>query len=175
MAIPNYRAFSLSEYPIQDLTSLRLTIIRTEWNAEIVDVLTESCLQSLASIGFLPDQIAVELVPGSYELPIGAKFALNSPDKPDAIICLGCVIQGETKHDDYINHSIARSIAQLSLVSNTPVIFGVLTVNNIEQARSRAGGAHGNKGEECAIAAIKMISLKQKLAGGKKRISFGDQ
>ena len=114
----------------------------------------------------------IHYVPGSYELPLGAKYALGSQSKPDAIICLGCVIQGETKHDDYINYTIAEHISQLSLLSGTPIIFGVLTTNNKEQSLERSGGKHGNKGKECAESALKMISLKEKLSQKGNKIKF---
>ncbi len=172
MATPDYRAFSLTEYPIDDLEKLSLAIVRTEWNNDIVDRLTSSCIDTLVTSGLHNAQLSTYKVPGSFELPMGAKLLLGSKNKPDAIICLGCVIQGETKHDDYINHTIARAIAQLGIMSNVPVIFGVLTVNNIDQAHQRAGGNHGDKGAESAIAALKMISLKQQLLDSKKTIGF---
>lgn len=172
MAIPNYNKFSLEAYPIKNIEGTVIGIVNTEWNSKIIDKLTNSCLATLKAIGINSDNIHTYTVPGSYELPLGAKFLLGSNLKPDAVICLGCVIQGATKHDDYINHTIARNISQLSLVSGNPVIFGVLTTNTEEQAEERAGGAHGNKGEESALTALKMISLKEKLAGQSKKISF---
>jgi 6,7-dimethyl-8-ribityllumazine synthase len=172
MAIPNYRAFSFDEFPIVDFDKICIGIVRTEWNSQIVDSLNASCEQYLLAQGLQTANLVSVTVPGSFELPMGAKMMINSINKPDAVICLGCVIQGETKHDDYINHTIARALTQLGLVSNVPVIFGVLTVNNIAQAEARTGGEHGNKGEECAIAALKMISNKQKLSGSHRRIGF---
>ncbi len=172
MAIPTYQEFSLEEYPIKDLEKVKIGIVRTEWNPDIIESLVSSCQDSLLSIGIDPENIEIYTVPGSYELPLGAKYLLASRQKPDAVICLGCVIQGQTKHDDYINHTIARNISHLSLVSSTPVIFGVLTTNTKEQAIERAGGAHGNKGEESAQAALKMLSLKQKLSNKAGTISF---
>jgi 6,7-dimethyl-8-ribityllumazine synthase len=172
MAIPSYRGFSLEEYPIKEIEDLCIAIVRTEWNSAIVDKMELSCADILERSGVKSDNIHQFVVPGSYELPLGAKYVLSSTLKPDAIICLGCVIQGETKHDDYINHTIARNISQLSLISGTPVIFGVLTTNTLLQAEERAGGAHGNKGEECALTALKMISLKEKLSSQTKKIRF---
>ena len=127
--------------------------------------MVQSCEKELLNHGIAKDQLNIHRVPGSYELPMGAKLLLGSQLKPDAIICLGCVIQGATKHDDYINHTIARSINNLGLVSGTPIIFGVLTTNNQEQARERSDGTYGDKGAESAQAALKMISLKEKLSG----------
>ncbi|HWA34758.1 MAG TPA: 6,7-dimethyl-8-ribityllumazine synthase, partial [Cyclobacteriaceae bacterium] len=85
--------------------------------------------------------------------------------KPDAVICLGCVIKGETKHDEYINNAVANGVTQLSLSIKKPVIFGVLTPNNLQQAKARAGGKHGNKGVEAAVTAIRMVTIKRRLKG----------
>lgn len=172
MAIPSYEGFTLDKYPLKEVENLCIVIVRTEWNSSIVDKMHQSCMEQLVKCGLNSDNLHEFVVPGSYELPLGAKYVLGSTLKPDAIICLGCVIQGETKHDDYINHTIARNISQLSLISGTPVIFGVLTTNTKEQAEERAGGAHGNKGEECAFTALKMISLKEKLSSQAKKIRF---
>ena len=172
MAKPDYNLFDKEEYPIEDLKDLSIGIIRTEWNHKIVDHITASCHQSLIDLGVPAENIHISKVPGSFELPTGAKYMANSHHKPHAVICLGCVVQGATKHDDYINHTIARAISQLSLVSNKPIIFGVLTTNTMEQAEERAGGSHGDKGIESAHAALKMISLKQQLAEKGKKISF---
>ena len=155
-----------------DIKALNIVVLRTLWNDEIVSKIHTSCLKELKSFGIQSDHIHEHSVPGSYELPMGAKMVLTSTTKADAIICLGCVIQGETKHDDYINHTIARSINNLSLVSGTPVIFGVLTTNDKEQALARAGGKRGDKGAESASAAMVMISLKEQLASKSKKISF---
>ena len=172
MGKADYRPFDLKEFPIKDISQLHIGVIRTEWNDEVVTTLADHCISELVRHGIDKESIHSFTVPGSFELPMGAKMMLSSSVKPDAIICLGCVIQGETKHDDYINHTIARSINSLSLVSGTPVIFGVLTVNDIDQARARAGGDRGDKGIESAIAALKMISLKEQLASRSRKISF---
>jgi len=172
MSLPDYNLFDLDKYPIEDLRDLTIGIVRTEWNQEIVDHLESSCRKTLTELGIAEEEIHTYTVPGSYELPIGAKYLVNSHHKPHAVICLGCVIQGATKHDDYINHTIARAISQLSLVSNKPIIFGVLTTNTLEQAQERAGGSHGDKGAESAHATLKMISLKQQLSDKGKKISF---
>ena len=172
MALPSYQKFDINEYPIKDIQNLKIGILRTEWNPEIIDKLVTSCELTLIEQGLSKDRITIHKVPGSYELPLGAKYMLSSNIKPDAIICLGCVIQGETKHDDYINHTIARSLAQLGIVSGIPIMYGVLTTNTAQQAYERAGGAHGNKGEECALGALKMISLKESLSHSSGKISF---
>jgi len=172
MAAPDYSSYKAKDYPIANIDEIKVSIVRTEWNRDIVDLLESSCLDELKKLGVNPEHIKVHKVPGSYELPMGTKLVLGGPNQQDAIICLGCVIQGETKHDDYINHTIARSINQLGLVSGTPVIFGVLTTNTQEQAMARADGSHGAKGTESAIAALKMISLKESLNSKSKKISF---
>ena len=172
MANPTDNIYSLDGCGIEDIENLKITIINTEWNPDIISVLTESCKSALLSLGVNEKHLEFITVPGSFELPLGAKFVIGSSNRPDAVICLGCVIQGETKHDDYINNSIAKSISQLSLMSSTPVIFGVLTTNDKSQAVARADGSKGDKGKEAAYAALKMISLKQKCQNTKSKISF---
>lgn len=172
MSLPDYRAFALEQYPIASMETLKIGVLRTEWNHDIVDSLHTSCCNTLIDLGIKQEHIISHIVPGSYELPLGAKLMINSVVKPDAVICLGCVIQGATKHDDYINHTIARAISQIGLLSNKPVIFGVLTTHTIEQAWERAGGERGDKGKESAHAALKMLSLKEQLNHQGSRISF---
>ena len=172
MAHPTDNIFSLEGYDLQEVDTLKIAIIDTEWNPEIMTSLLESANATLLDLGIAKDHIDHIRVPGAYELPLGAKYVLGSTNRPDAIICLGCVIQGATKHDDYINHTVAKSIAQIGLMSGVPVIFGVLTTNTLEQAQERSGGSHGNKGKESAYAALKMISLKQRLLTNKSKISF---
>ena len=110
-------------------------------------------------------------VPGSFELPVGAKM-LMTRHKLDAVICLGCVIKGETSHNEYINNAVAIGLTQLSMASGIPCIFGVLTPDNEQQAKDRAGGKYGNKGTEAAITAIRMAALKEELKQAKKSIGF---
>lgn len=172
MAKPNYSNFETERYPVRDIEGLKIAIVKSEWNPDIIERMHASCVDELLSHSIPTDHISIHTVPGSYELPLGAKYILGGVNKVDAVICLGCVIQGQTKHDDYINHSIAQSISQLSLVSGVPVIFGVLTTNTAEQAEARSGGDHGNKGSESAIAALKMISLKQQMSQTAGKISF---
>ena len=172
MANPTENIYSLNNYDLDSIDSIRITIVNTEWNPDIIAQLTTSCLDTLAELGIQKAHMDTITVPGSFELPLGARYIIGSKDKPDAVICLGCVIQGETKHDDYINHSISKSISQLSLMSNTPVILGVLTTNNKDQALARANGTKGDKGKESAYAALKMISIKQRCQSAKSKISF---
>lgn len=156
---------NLSEYNPSDMPSskdMRFGVVVSEWNKEITDALLHGTLTTLKQMGTPADNIKVINVPGSFEIPYAAKQFAETAG-PDAVICLGCVIQGETRHFDYICQSVTQGITELNLRYNIPFIFGILTTLNIEQARERAGGKHGNKGDEAAITAIKMVTLKKKL------------
>ena len=137
-------------------------MVRTEWNAAIVDELFAGCKKML-------EKHQVEFfdfrVPGVFEIPFAIKkyWETTGKKRPDAFIALGCVIQGDTPHFEYVCRAITDGVSALNLQLPVPVIFGVLTVNNIEQAKERTGGIHGNKGEEAAEAALKMISLSRSL------------
>src|SRR5687768_12746805 len=141
---------------------MRIAIVVSEWNPEITEALYRGASETLLSNGCREKNIIRVSVPGSFELPSAAQFVAKSK-KVDAIICIGCVIQGETRHFDFICDAVANGIVQVSLKFDLPVIFGVLTTNNIEQAKARAGGEHGNKGVEAAVTAIKMVSMKNRL------------
>ena len=146
-------------------------IVVSDWNRTITDKLFEGCKQTLLAAEVAEDDIHVIRVPGSFELPMGAKLLL-ARQKVDAIVCIGCVIKGETRHDEYISQSVANGIMQLSLFSNTPIIFGVLTPNCQEQAEERAGGKHGHKGVEAAEAALRMSALKKEAGRAAHKIGF---
>ena len=135
-----------------------ISIVAAEWNAEITDALLEGAVSTLLKQGVKKSDILVHRVPGTFELSFAAKHILEYEDV-DAVIVLGAVIQGETRHFDFICQSVTQGITQLNLDYDEPVIFGVLTTNNMEQARDRAGGKLGNKGAEAAIAALKMIDF----------------
>jgi 6,7-dimethyl-8-ribityllumazine synthase len=137
-------------------------IVVAEWNPEITRALLDAAVNTLLSAGAQEDNIIVKYVPGSFELTLGGQLMAENEDL-DAVICLGCVIQGETPHFDYICRSVTYGITDLNMNYNMPFIFGVLTTLNLEQARDRAGGKHGNKGEEAAITAIKMAALQRDL------------
>ncbi len=141
---------------------MRFGIVVSEWNHEITLALKEGAYSTLLKNGAEPDNILISFVPGSYELTLGAQLQLET-NQVDAVICLGCVIQGETRHFDFICDAVANGITNLNIKYNTPVIFGVLTPGNQQQAIDRAGGKHGNKGDEAAATAIKMLALKHKL------------
>ena len=160
-----------SEAHIPDGTSFKIGIVVSRWNHSITQALLEGCVETLLKHGVSEDSIYVEWVPGSFELPLGAT-ALDQKHKVDAVICLGCVIKGETTHNEYINQSVASALMQLSLMKQKPFIFGVLTPNNEEQAHDRAGGRHGNKGVEAATTALEMVGLTKKMKQQDKTIGF---
>jgi 6,7-dimethyl-8-ribityllumazine synthase len=137
-------------------------IIVSEWNPEITDALCDGAFKTLVEQGIKKELIKVNKVPGSFELPLGAQYLIENAEV-DAVICLGCIIQGETRHFEFICQAVSQQIAKLNTDYNTPVIFGVLTTDTFEQAKARSGGKHGNKGVEAAIAAIKMLQLKNNL------------
>lgn len=156
---------NLSDYKrerLEIVNDVSIGIVVSEWNQEVTGNLLKGAKETLEAEGIKSDQIQVESVPGSYELSLGAQFMVEHAEV-DAVICLGAVIQGETRHFEFISQSVAQGINRVSLDYNTPVIFGVLTTDNQEQALERAGGKHGNKGVEAASSVIKMLSLEYKL------------
>ena len=155
---------NLSEYTrsgFGDLTQTRVGIVVSEWNNEITNALFQGAFGTLVEEGMNPQNIIVKTVPGSFELTHGAQQLLHSTQDTiyafDAVICLGCVIQGETRHFEFICQAAANGITNLSIKYNKPVVFGVLTTDNEQQALDRSGGKHGNKGVEAAITALKMM------------------
>ena len=169
---------NLSTYDEKNLPSAEpfsFGIVVADWNADITHALYEGCFDTLLKHGAKEGNIHTVQVPGSFELPVGAKI-LASAKRVNAVICLGAVIKGETKHDEYINQAVATGLTNLSVVSGIPCIFGVLTPNDRQQALDRAGGKHGNKGVEAAVTAIRMAALKKELVkpGGGK-IGFGQK
>lgn len=145
---------------IPDAKAFRFGIVYSEWNSEITLALKHGAIKTLVANGAKESNIIVKEVPGSFELTLGAQYLAEFTDV-DAIICLGCVIQGETRHFDFICEAVAKGITDLNIKYNKPVIFGVLTPDNQQQAIDRAGGKHGNKGDEAAVTAIKMLALRQ--------------
>ncbi len=150
---------SLEKYTGNKVT---VCIVVSQWHKDITDALIEGAFIQFEKAGADKFEITLLNVPGSYELPLGAQWAINSYT-PDAVICLGCIIKGETPHFNYISKAVADGIMQLNLKYNIPVIFGVLTTNTVKQAKQRSGGKHGNKGSDAAIAAIEMVELSNKL------------
>lgn len=133
-------------------------IVVSEWNKEITDNLLQGAVETLLEHGVDEKDIYVRHVPGSFELPFGASTLLEKK-KFDAVICLGCVIQGETRHFEFISQAVAHGIMKVSLSEGIPVIFGVLTTDTLQQAKDRSGGALENKGTEAAVTALKMAAL----------------
>ncbi len=144
---------------IPDGSSMKIGIAVSEWNEEITSALLGGALNTLQKHGVSRENIQVRAVPGSFELPYGARIVAEQ-FAPHAVICIGCVIQGETPHFDYICQGVARGITELNLDYDIPFIFGILTTSNLQQALDRAGGKHGNKGDEAAVTAIKMAALR---------------
>lgn len=134
----------------------KIGIVVSEWNGSITNALLEGALDTLKTNGVSYKNIVIKYVPGSYELTLGAQFLASKKDI-DAVIAIGCVIQGETRHFDFICDAVAHGITNVSLKYNKPVVFGVLTPNSQKQAEERAGGKHGNKGVEAAVTALKML------------------
>ncbi len=156
---------NLSEVDLSQIPSAegyKVHIAVSDWNSEVTHALLEGAVATLKEVGVTEKDIEVVHVPGTFELPLAAKSLFKSKAS-DAVICLGCVIKGETDHDVYINQSVANAINQLAILSSKPVIFGVLTVNTHQQALDRCGGVHGNKGVEAAVTAVKMIRLQKDL------------
>jgi len=159
------------ESSIPDSSKLKVGIVVADWNADITHALYDGCLDTLKKHGVQDDNIHTAQVPGAFELPSGAKM-LASHTALDAVICLGCVIKGETDHDKYINSAVANGLMTMSIASGKPIIFGLLTPNDKQQALDRAGGKYGNKGVEAAVTALRMSHLKEDLKGVKKSIGF---
>ena len=152
---------NLSDYDfasIPDASNMSFGIVVAEWNPEINGALLEGAVRTLKTHGALPENIHVKTVPGSFELIYGAHMMTLKGDY-DAIIILGSVIRGETPHFDYICQGVTYGIARLNATSEIPVIYGLLTTNDLQQAKDRSGGKLGNKGDECAIDAIKMAKF----------------
>ncbi len=147
-----------SHTAIPSAADYRFGIVVAEWNAEVTNALLDGAYQTLIRYGAVEENIKIYSVPGSFELTSGAELLLKKGDV-DAVICLGCVIQGETRHFDFICNAVANGLSNVAIKYSKPVIFGVLTTDNQQQATDRSGGKHGNKGDEAAITAIKMADL----------------
>ncbi|MBA4410967.1 MAG: 6,7-dimethyl-8-ribityllumazine synthase [Odoribacter sp.] len=161
MATKNLSEYDLTSVP--SATGMKFGIVVAEWNYEITGALARGAIDTLKIHGAKDENIILKHVPGSFELTLGAQFMAEFTDV-DAVIILGCVIQGETRHFDFICNSVTQGITNLNMKYNKPFIFGLLTTGNQQQALDRAGGKLGNKGDEAAITAIKMLALKRELA-----------
>lgn len=154
----NLSTFEGSDIP--NGAGMRIAIVVSEWNAGITGALFDGAIKTLVDNHVKKDDIIISKVPGSYELTLAAQF-LCEDKSIEAVIALGCVIKGETRHFDFICDAVAHGITNVSLKYNKPVIFGVLTTDDLQQAKERSGGSHGNKGDEAAVTALKMIALKR--------------
>jgi 6,7-dimethyl-8-ribityllumazine synthase len=158
MASSNKNLSTFSNKNIKNISDRKFGIVVSEWNSEVTEALYSGTIETLLQNGAAKEHIIRKTVPGSYELTLGAQW-LAEHEEIDVVICLGCVIQGETPHFDYICQAVANGITHVGLKFNKPVIFGVLTTLNHQQALDRAGGKHGNKGDEAAATAIKMLGF----------------
>ena len=155
---------NLSEYDFDSVPSaesMRFGILVSEWNYNITGALLAGAVKTLQAHGAKEENLLAEHEPGSFELTFGANQMIQS-GKVDAVIAIGCVVRGDTPHFDYVCAGTTQGIAHLNATTDIPVIYGLITTNR-QQAEDRAGGCLGNKGDECAVAAIKMVNLKQQL------------
>ena len=158
MATENKNLSQYNKETLPNVTAKRFGIITSEWNETVTEGMRKGAEETFLDCGVLSENIIQWNVPGSFELVNGAKKML-SKEQIDAIIVIGCVIQGETKHFDFVCQGVTQGVAYLNATQNIPVIFCVLTDNNLQQSLDRSGGKHGNKGIEAAVAAIKMVNL----------------
>ena len=154
---------SIKMVNISNVDHFSFTIITAQWNKEVTGALEIGCLETLISNGVKPENIQQLEVPGAWELISAAKM-VSDRKSTNAVICIGAVIKGDTPHFEYICEGVTVGLAQLCANQSIPVIYGVLTVNNLQQALDRCGGIHGNKGDEAAVTALQMASLGQKIS-----------
>ena len=143
---------------VPDGSEYTIAVIAAEWNPEVTDSLLKGAVDTLKKYGVKDENLIVRRVPGTFELSSAADMIIRS-ENPDAVICIGCVIQGETRHFEFICQAVSQGITNVALAHHRPVIFSVLTCDTMQQALDRAGGKHGNKGVEGAITALKMCAL----------------
>jgi 6,7-dimethyl-8-ribityllumazine synthase len=156
MSTAQHNLSSFDPDNLPNLPNAVIGIVVAEWHSEITNALLNGALEALELAKVKPQNIHVFKVPGTYELPYGAVKTIDK-HQPDAVVCLGCVIQGETRHFDFICNAVANGLMQLNIQYKIPVTFGVLTTDNLEQAQNRSGGKHGNKGFEAGLTALKSI------------------
>jgi len=165
---------NLSEFEggkIPSASNMKFGIVVSEWNNTITSSLLKATIEELEKHGADKKNIIVKWVPGTFELTLGAQWMAENT-KSEALICLGCVIQGETRHFDFICSAVSDGITRLNIKFSKPFIFGVLTTENMTQAEDRSGGKHGNKGVEAAVTAIKMLGFKQDFSSQQGKIGF---
>jgi 6,7-dimethyl-8-ribityllumazine synthase len=138
----------------------RIGIAVAQWHNDITEKLLKGALEVLNNGGIKASDVVIMQAPGSFELPLTAQWLIKDSGV-DAVLCLGCIIKGETPHFDYISQAVANGIMNVGLEHNIPIIFGVLTTNTLQQAKERSGGKHGNKGADAAVAALEMLEAKK--------------
>lgn len=156
---------NLSDYnpsAVPDGSNYRIGVIAAEWNPDVTDAMLQGAVDTLRANGVKEENLIVRRVPGTFELSSAADMMLHYLH-PDAVICIGCVIQGETRHFEFICQAVSQGITNVALNHGRPVIFSVLTTNTMQQALDRAGGKHGNKGIEGAVTALKMLAYHDDL------------
>lgn len=161
MASSIYNVNSLSR-EVPNAQGMRIGIVVSEWNDNITSELAEGSISTLKKFGVADDDIIIRSVPGSFELVFGCAQMIKS-GWVDGVIAIGCIIRGDTPHFEYISTGVTQGISALNKDNDVPVVFGVLTTNNLQQAEERSGGIIGNKGDEFAITAIKMIDFRRSL------------
>lgn len=161
MATQYQNLSSYDAHAVPDGKGKRIAIVVSDWNTTVTSKLLQGAYETLVKFGVEEKDILVEHVPGSFELTFGAKVMIEKAGV-DAVIILGCVIQGETPHFTFVCNSVTEGTTQLNIQYAVPVVFGLLTTNTLEQAKARSGGRHGNKGDEAAITALKMIALSER-------------
>lgn len=155
-AYQNLSSYDASKVP--DGKEMKIGIVVSEWNDKITNALLDGAYKTLIKHGVKSENIIIDYVPGSFELIFGSRYLVEQKDV-DAVITLGCVVRGDTPHFDYVCSGVTQGLADLNRMYDIPFIFGLLTTEDMHQAADRAGGVHGNKGDECAITAIKMIDF----------------
>jgi 6,7-dimethyl-8-ribityllumazine synthase len=158
MATAYHNLSSYNPATVPNGTDMKIGIVVSEWNENITKALLEGAYDTLIKHGVKDENILIDYVPGSFELIFGAKHLVENKEI-DAVIALGCVVRGDTPHFDYVCGGVTQGIADMNIRYDIPFIFGLLTTDTMAQAEERAGGRHGNKGDECAITAIKMIDF----------------
>lgn len=155
---------NLSDYnpaAVPDGAPYTIAIVAAEWNPEVTNAMLNGAIETLSQHGVKDENLIVRRVPGTYELTCAANLLAN---EADAVICIGCVIQGETRHFEFICQAVSQGLSNVSIQSGKPIIFSVLTTDTMQQALDRAGGKHGNKGVEGAITALKMCKFADECA-----------
>jgi 6,7-dimethyl-8-ribityllumazine synthase len=171
--IPQAPVYSLNE----NSKKKKVGIVVAGWHKEVTDALKDAAIRTVKNAGIEEENIIIQEVPGSFELTLGAQYLIEYL-QADAVIVIGCLVKGETPHFHYISEAVTLSLIQLQSRANRPIGYGLLTVENLEQAKERAGGKNGNKGEEAAHAALYMLSLKEEIRKNKtskSSIGFGSK